>query len=158
MEIATVAAAISAASAAVGLIDKIADEIERFITKKPAPLVPKEHPVKIEKKGDSLVEFAHGKEVRRITPDDLRKLPEDQLQHITVLERSMQNHYRIWSKVYPELALMDSPVQKARVEAQLDEVIRGMRKDLLGILSFIESCGLYLDDHYMNIRELVKQV
>jgi len=38
-------AIITAATVAIGLFDKIADQVERFITKSPEPSVPKEHPV-----------------------------------------------------------------------------------------------------------------
>ena len=70
----------------------------------------------------------------------------------------MEAHYQIWESVYPQLASLDSPVQRARVDQQLTQVIRDMRKDLDGILSFLQLSGLYLDDHYMHIRHLVAQV
>jgi hypothetical protein len=70
----------------------------------------------------------------------------------------MENHYNVWEKVYPDLPLVDSPVQKARIEQQLEGVVRDMGKDLEAILSFLESCGLHLDDHYMHIRHLVRGV
>jgi hypothetical protein len=157
VDIATITAALSAASSAVGLFDKIADQIERFITKQPKPSVPPEHRMKIEGLGDKIVAREHGQAVWTITGADLEKLPAEQLRHITVLEKSMQNHYGVWESVYPRLATLDSPVQKARVEQQLGQVVRDMKKDLEGILSFIESCGMYLDDHYMHIRHLVAQ-
>jgi hypothetical protein len=158
-DVATVTAAISAATAAVGLFDKIADQVQRFITKQPEPDVPREHRMRIEESdGDIVARTRGGAELQRITAADLQNLPEAQLRHITVLERSMENQYKVWEKVYPDLALLDSPVQKARVEQQLEGVVRDMGKDLEGILSFLESCGVHLDDHYMHIRHLVTQV
>jgi hypothetical protein len=158
-DVATVTAAISAATAAVGLFDKIADQVQRFITKQPEPDVPREHRMRIEESdGDIVARTRGGAELQRITAADLQNLPEAQLRHITVLERSMENQYKVWEKVYPDLALLDSPVQKARVEQQLEGVVRDMGKDLEGILSFLESCGIHLDDHYMHIRHLVTQV
>jgi len=159
VDIATVTAAISAATGAVGLFDKIADQVQRFITKQPAPDVPREHRMRIEESGGDIVSRTRGgAELQRITAGDLQRLPEAQLRHITVLEKSMENHYRIWEKVYPDLATLDSPVQKARIEQQLEGIVRNMGKDLDGILSFLESCGLHLDDHYMHIRHLVRSV
>jgi hypothetical protein len=155
---ATLTAAIAAATGAVGLFDKIADQVERFITRKPKPEIPKEHRMKIERSGDDIVARKYGREWQRITAEDLRRLPESQLRHIRVLETSMKNHYRVWERTYPELALLDSPIQKARVESQLQDVIRAMGGDLEGILTFLESCGMVLDDHYMEIRDLVKRV
>jgi hypothetical protein len=158
VDLAIISAAISAATSAVGLFDKITDQVERFITKSPASSVPKEHRMKIAEEDDAIVSLEHGKITQRITADDLKNLPESKLRHVTVLEKSMENHYSIWGKVYPDLALMDSPIQKAKVEKQLEGIIRDMKGDLEGILSFLESCGLYLDDHYMHIRQLVKNV
>jgi hypothetical protein len=40
---------------------------------------------------------------------------------------------------------------------QLGQVVKDMKMDLEGILGFIESCGMYLDDHYQHIRHLVSQ-
>jgi hypothetical protein len=156
VDLAAITKAISAVTSAVGLFDKIADQIERFITKSPAPSVPKERRMKISEENDAIVSREHGKVTQTITADDLKTLPESQLRHITVLEKSMENHYSIWEKVYPDLALLDSPIRKAKVEKQLHGIIHDMKGDLEGILSFLESCGLYLDDHYMNICDLVK--
>jgi hypothetical protein len=111
----------------------------------------------IEAKGGALVASEHGKEVQRITSGDLARLPPTMLNHIKVLEKSMENHYRIWERVYPELALLDSPVQRAQVELQLDDCIRRMKGDFDGILGFLEAAGLYLDDHYLHIRALVRE-
>ena len=147
---------ITAATAAVGLFDKISDQIERFIQKRPDSSVSAEHRMSIGQDGGDLVAREHGTETQRITSEELSKLPEPLLRHVTVLQDSMENHYRIWSSTYPQLALMDSPVQKAKVEAQLDGVIKGMKTDLDGILSFLESAGLYLDDHYLHVRQLVR--
>lgn len=158
VDLALITGAIGAAASAVNLFDKIADQIERFITKRPVPSVPKEHRMKFEENEGQLVSREHGRVVQTITVDDLKKLPESQLRHVKVLERSMANHYKIWEGVYPQLALMDSPVQQVKVEQQLQDIIRKMKKDLDEILSFLESCGLYLDDHYMHIRHLIDQV
>ena len=85
----------------------------------------------------------------------LEKLPESTLRHIKVLEESMENHYSIWASVYPQLALAVDPIVKAKIEQQLKGVIKDMKRDLEGILNFIEQSGLYLDDHYIHIRNLV---
>jgi hypothetical protein len=147
---------IGAASAAVTLFDKIADQVERFIKKRPEPDVPHEYRMSIRQDRGDLVATQRGRETQRITGEDLAKLPKPLLDHVVVLEKSMQNHYAVWSSAYPQLALLDSPVQKAKVEAQLGDVIRSMKSDLDGILAFLESAGFHLDDHYLNIRYLVQ--
>ncbi|HUE70210.1 MAG TPA: hypothetical protein VMP01_04910 [Pirellulaceae bacterium] len=158
VDLATIAAAITAATSAVGLIDKIADQIDRFLTKEPEPAVPKEHRLKIEKEGNAIVSRYHGQENQRIAAEDLQKLPESDLRHIKVLEQSMENHYAIWAAVYPQLALAVDPIAKAKTDQQLRGIIREMKGDLDGILTFLESAGLQLDDHYLHIRDLVAKV
>ena len=156
IDLATVTAAISAATSAVGLIDKIADQVDRIVTGKSEPSVPKEHRMTIEREGDTIVSKHHGQEAQRITAKDLGKLPEASLRHIKVLEKSMENHYSIWSSVYPQLALAPEPIAKAKIEQQLKEIVAQMKNDLEGILDFIEQTGLHLDDHYLHIRDVVR--
>jgi len=155
IDIAIITAAISAATSAVEIIDKIADQIDRFMTKSPEPAIPKEHRLKIEKEGNAIISKYHGQEFQRITAQDLQQLPESELRHIKVLEQSMENHYSIWSAVYPQLALAVDPIAKAKTELQLKGIIVGMKGDLEGILGFLERTGLQLDDHYMHIRDVV---
>jgi hypothetical protein len=159
MDPVTITSAIGAATAAVGLFDKIADQVERFLTQKEGTTVPQEHRLKIESANDgrSIVARSHGQVIQTITAQDLEKLPESQLQHVKVLEQSMENHYAVWASVYPQLALSVDPVAKARTEQQLRGVIQNMKGDLNATLGFLQSCGLYLDDHYMHIRDLVNR-
>src|SRR5262245_3086295 len=154
-DIGTITAAIAAATSAVGLVDKVADQIERFLTKKPTPAVPVEHRAKIEGNANTIVAKRDGQVVQTITVDDMSKLPEAMLRHIRVLEQSMDNHYSVWASAYPQLALAVDPVAKAKIEQQLKGIIREMRSDLDGILAFLESSGIHLDDHYQHIRSLV---
>lgn len=156
VDIALVTAAIGAATSAVGLFDKMADQIERFITKRPDLDGASAHRFAIENSGSDLIATHEGEELQRITAQDLANLPPEQLTHITVLEKSMQNHYAIWSQVYPQLALMEG-IQKAKVEQQLREIVNGMKGDLEAIFSFLMSCGFSLDDHYMRIRHVIAQ-
>lgn len=156
VDLALITAALGAATSAVGLIDKVADQVERFMTKRSEPMVPKEHRFTIEKQGDAIVSKYHGQERQRITAQDLQKLPEATLRHIKVLEQAMENHYSIWAAAYPQLALAVDPIAKAKTEQQLKSVIVGMKGDLEGILNFLEQSGLYLDDHYLHIRDVVR--
>ena len=154
VDFATITAAIGAATAGVGLIDKIGDQVSRFLTKRETPV---EHRAKIERDGDAIVQKRYVVESGRITYSDLQKLPEADLRHIKVLEQSMGNHYAIWASVYPQLALAVDPIAKARTEQQLKGIIVAMKGDLVGILDFLLQAGLNLDDHYRNIRDVVER-
>ena len=155
VDISIITAAIGAATAGVGLIDKIADQISRFLTKREAPGLPVEYRRKIERDGDTIVQKNQGVEYQRITASDLKKLPEADLRHIKVLEESMENHYAVWASVYPQLALSVDLIAKAKTEQQLKGIIVAMKGDLVGILDFLLQAGFDLDDHYRHIRDVV---
>jgi hypothetical protein len=158
VDLALATAAISAAASAIGLIDKVSDQIERFMARRKEPMVPKEHRMKFEREGNALVSKSQGKKLQTITAKDFQKLPEASLHHIQVLEKSMENHYSVWAAVYPQLALAIDPIAKAKTELQLRDVIAGMKSDLDGILDFLQQSGFYLDDHYQRVRNLVRSV
>jgi hypothetical protein len=158
VDIATITAAIGAASAGVGLIDKISDQVSRFLTRRETPVMPVEHRAKIEAEGDAIVQRHHGVEYQRITATELQKLPEADLRHIQVLEKSMENHYEVWAAVYPQLALAVDPIAKAKTEQQLHDIVVKMKGDLVGILDFLMRAGLELDDHYRHVRDVVARV
>jgi hypothetical protein len=147
---------IATATSAVGLFDKIADQVKRFIKKENPQTAPPQHSMKIEKEDNSLVSRRHGIVEQRIDGDQLQKLPDNMLSHIKTLEKSMQNYYAIWSSTYPQLPLLSDPVQKAKVEAALRQEVLAMKNDLERILKFIEKCGFWLDDHYLEIRDALE--
>ena len=155
IDLPTLTAAIAAATSGVALIDQIADQIDRLFRKHSEPETPHEHSFKIKQEGNAIVSTYQGREIQRITAEDLKKLPESDLRHIEVLERSMENHYSIWAAVYPQLALASEPIAKAKTEQQLKGIVRNMKADLEGILAFLERSGLDLMDHYNNIRDVV---
>jgi len=157
VDIAAITAAISATTAAIGLIDKIAGQVRLFLTGKPEPSILKEHRQKIEASGSEIVAKDHGKVVQTITANDLAMLPPNQLRHISVLEESMENHYALWAAVYPQRNASTDLLSNAKVDQQLKQIVSNMSDDLNGILSFLESCGMYLDDHYLDFRDLVSK-
>jgi hypothetical protein len=159
VDLPTVTAAIGAATAGVKLIDKIADQISRFLTNEPNPGPPVEHRAAIEQQGTDIVQKQYGTETQRITAKDLEsQLSEPELRHIKVLEQSMENHYAVWAAVYPQLALSVDPLVKAKTEQQLKGILVDMKRDLVGILDFLLRAGLNLDDHYRHIRDVVAAV
>lgn len=148
---------ISAASAAVDLFDKIADQVTRFITKRPDPTGPKEYRFKIQGEDGKIVVRNQGRELQTITGDDLKNLPNDTFQHIRVYEESMQRQYRIWQRVYPQRNSSPDPIVNAQVDEKIRDLILNMKDDLTGIVDFLQSIGVHLDDHYMMVRDIVRR-
>jgi hypothetical protein len=69
--------------------------------------------------------------------------------HLEVLERSLEMHYAIWEEKYPERST--NPKAKSIVRNAILE----MENDINEVLSFIESCGFSLDDHYRSFRSAI---
>ena len=151
----SIPAVISAVISGIGLIDKISDQLEEFLEGRKKPAVPKKHRLKIEGSDSEIVARSHGQVVQRIAAEDLKNLPEPLLRHVMVLEKAMQSHYDLWAAVYPQRKASPDPLVNARVDQQLKSIVSDMKDELTGILSFLESCGLGLDDHYLNVRHLV---
>jgi hypothetical protein len=156
VEIAAVTATIAAVSAGVDLIDKIYYQVKRVLDDTPEPTNPPPFGQTIEAQGTSIVSTLHG-QVQTITGADLAKLPMSQLAIVQAYEKSMKSKGAIWTSVYPTLALETNPVARAQIELQLKEIIKSMSGDLTGIIDFLASIGLYLDDHYLDIRYLVSR-
>lgn len=146
---------ITVATSAIGLFDKIADQVKRFVKNEPPTVATPDYKMILEQDLDgSLVSKVQGSVVRKKTYKDLEQaLDEGDLIHIKTLEKSMQNYYEIWSATYPQLSTFIDPIQKAKVEISLRNEVLAMKKDLERILKFIEKCGFELDDHYRGIRE-----
>jgi len=155
MDITTATAVLTLAGKAIDLFDKFAGQVGRFITKKAEPAQPKEYRYKVDGKNGALQVSRDGRNLQTITAHDLAKLPPDQLDHIRVLEKSMERHYNLWKSVYPKRNDSADPMVNAKVEQQLRDLVLEMKGDLTGIIDFLQSLGVYLDDHYVMMRNVI---
>lgn len=157
MDIATATAVISTASAAVGLFDKVADQFVRFIGKGSEPSgPPKEHRIQARAGGNGLEVQSHGQTIQVIRGEDLKGLPSDSYSHIKTMEESVRRYYDVWKQVYPHRDDGDL-VSNAKVQNQLRDLALKMKDDLAGIVDFLESIGVQLDDHYVIYRDVIKR-
>jgi hypothetical protein len=49
-------------------------------------------------------------------------------------------------------------VKNAQTDARIHQLIVNMKQHLDGIITFLEFSGVRLDDHYLNIRHLVREM
>ena len=68
----------------------------------------------------------------------------------------MNKYFARWKAIYAKKDSSQDPLVNAITEEQLTEQIVKMKAELVGILDFLEKCGVRLDDHYMQIRHLVE--
>lgn len=102
--------------------------------------------------GDVVGRSRDGGEVQRVTRAQLaRRLKKEQLRHVEVLERSMEINKAIWDERYPRRVLDRRSRRKA------NEAAGALAEDLSAVLEAVEQAGLWLDDHYMEVRQVVQQ-
>jgi hypothetical protein len=152
---ATIAAALAAAASGVDLINKIADRvIPMFTGSKPEK---KEHRMMIEGDDGKIVVREHGHKVKVITAADLKTMPSELLDHVKVYEASAKANYEIWKAVYPQRNASPDAVVNAKTDQQLRRCVGDMKDDLDGILHFLETAGIRLDDHYLQFRDAIQR-
>jgi hypothetical protein len=143
---------ITALGAALKVVDQVANQIDRFVHKKPEPSKEPTHKVIAEKTADTIEVKREGKVVEVITADDIKKLDENSRKLIKALEDSMQNNYDLWAKVYPRRDNSPDPVVNAQIDAQLNDIAKKMCSDLNKIFRYLNSIGKHLDDHYAHVQ------
>ena len=134
------------------LVDEIWAGLEPALSDK-ASRLPEDYGLRYQSDGEDLVaRWRNGGEAQRVTREQLeKKITPELLHHIEVLERAMEINKAIWDERYPRRVLDRGSKQAA------EDAARAMGEDLAGVLDTIEQAGLGLDDHYLDVRRIVKQ-
>jgi hypothetical protein len=157
MDLATATAVIATATSAVSLFDKVADQVVRFIGKGSEPPGPaKEHRVQVEGGPEGLSVKLRGQTIQVIQGEDLKSLPADIFGHIKTMEESVGRYYSVWKQVYPHRDDGDL-VTNAKLNNQLRDLALKMKDDLTGIVDFLQTIGVRLDDHYVVYRDVIRR-
>jgi hypothetical protein len=140
---------LQAAGRGVQLIDRLEPQIMAVVQGGTGR--PTRHAVMVKPVGKAIVGTVRGHPERRraVTAADLDRLPRAELRRVRAYEKSMQEHYARWERLYPQ---RDDP----RVQPQLRRAVRAMKRDLSGIVTFLQDRGLDLQDHYAGIRMVVQ--
>ncbi|VVB95914.1 Uncharacterised protein [uncultured archaeon] len=140
-----------------GIIDKVADQIERFRKKEPEPPVAKPHSVLAEKRGDAIEFIRGGVVLETITVNDFTSLNPQSQQLIKAYEQSMQMQYDLWTQIYPQRDVSPDPLVNAKVNAQLKNIAQTMCSELNMILDYLNYMGKNLEDHYSHVRFICRE-
>jgi hypothetical protein len=134
---------------AVGMFDDIWSRAEPVVTQRQMR-VPEQYRRRFVAEGDDLVSRDHGREVQRVTRNQLnRRLSREDLEYIEDLERSMAINRALWKRTYPKRA-----ISKASRKA-VERALTAMAEDLEGVLTCLERAQLQLDDHYLSVRNIL---
>jgi hypothetical protein len=132
-------------------LDQISDEIAATIQNLPLDTPQPHHGFLIQRTGKSVAAY---RRMEVLTADQLDQLPKDQRDLIREYERSMKKLTTEWKKLKRAgTAQLDEEVRN-----QMLALLRGAKEDLVGILNFLEKQGIYLDDHYLEVRHLVSEL
>jgi hypothetical protein len=136
---------------ATGMLDDMWSDIEPVLTDRPRRM-PEQYRIRFVNEGPDLLSKQRGKEMVRITPRQFsRRLTASQLDYVETLERSMAVNRALWKKEYPKRVI--SGVSKTRVR----HAVAAMAEDLQGVLHMLETAGFWLDDHYLEVRRIVRE-
>ena len=150
---------ISSISAVLGIVDQVANQIQRFKNQEPEPDVEPEHTVIATKEQpDTIVVRREGAVVETITASDIDRLDDNSRSLIKALEKSMQAQYDIWVAVYPQRDQSPDPIVNAKINQQLKGTATKMCSDLNKIMMFLDQIGKNLEDHYHHIRFICSEL
>jgi hypothetical protein len=131
------------------MVDDVWARLEPALTDRRAR-VPEEYRARFASADGDVVRLLHGTEDQRVTRDELeQRLSPEQLRHIEVLERSMAVNVALWEERYPERVL------DGRSRRLAEAAVDALGEDLAGVLTTVEDAGLWLDDHYLEVRSIV---
>jgi hypothetical protein len=149
---------LGAVGTTLGIIDRIAGQIERFKKKEPEPPSPPIPRVLAERRGSEIVLAEGAVALERFTVDDFRNLAQADHEFIEAIEKRMRRNEKLWNKVYPLRDASVDPVVNAKVDNQLDDITKELCADLSRILGFLESLGKKLHDHYNSVRYICANI
>lgn len=156
-----IAAVLAATKNAVDIFDKISGQIKGLLTKRPSEaegggerwrykVVADDEQITVRQDGRTIQTLNRSELESRLTPEHLN--------HIRVYEASMQKYYARWQRLYPKRDDSADALANIKLEDQLTDQVKKMQEDLVGIVDFLQSIGVHLDDHYMEVRGLVAKL
>lgn len=143
---------ITAMAHSVRVIDELKPEIEAVVAGKIQAEVNQHFGIVVRKEGNDLVAYQR---MQVISGEQLKKLPPDQQEVVRTYEASMERFQDKWKKLYPKRSKAATDQDRSEIDRQLAELTREMAKELHGVLDFLASQGMMLEDHYRAVRGLV---
>ena len=154
-----IAAVLAATKNAVDIFDKISGQIKGVLAKRPKEPEGGDDRWRYKVSADDkqITVKQDGRTIQTLKQEELEsRLTPAHLDHIKVYEASMQKYYKRWQQMYPMRDDSVDVLANIKLDEQLAGQVKMMQQDLVGIVDFLESIGVHLDDHYMEVRGLVK--
>lgn len=144
---------INAVGNAFRIIDDFGPQVKAFVAGSPEPEVAVVHSWRAEQVETSIRLIEPGGARELITATDRERLDADAQKLIRAYERTMKDLFERWTELKPKRVAQDPETRREARELS-DEVRRELCQELNGLLGFIESMGMSLQDHYAHVRHI----
>lgn len=142
---------INAVGNAFRIIDVFEPQVKAFVAGTPEPEAPVVHSSRAEQVKTSIRLVEPSGERELITANDFEKLDASAQKLIRAYERTMKDLFERWTELKPKRVAQDPETRREARELS-DEVRKELCQELNGLLGFIESMGMSLQDHYVHAR------
>ncbi|WP_143135806.1 hypothetical protein [Burkholderia ubonensis] len=144
----------TALAKSIAVIDEFTDQLEAVVCGQLQAETNRQYGIVVRRERGALVAYQR---MQVITGDDLQKLPAEQRETLATYEASMKRFHKSWKSTWAKRSAASTDSERVRIEADLQRLVRGMQEDLHGILDFLASQGMVLQDHYTKVRYLVDE-
>ena len=138
------------------IIDDFEPEAKAFVAGRPEPTNTALHSWRTKQVETSIQLVEPGGSRELITVDDFVRLDANAQKLIRAYERTMKELFERWTELKPKRVAQDLETRREARELS-DDVRRELCHELNGLLGFIESMGMYLQDHYSAVRYICSQ-
>lgn len=147
---------INAVGNAFRIIDDFEPQVKAFMAGSPEPERAVAHSWRAEQVEASIRLVEPGGARELISAKDLAQLDTNAQKLIRAYERTMKELFERWTELKPKRVAQD-PETRREAREDSDTVRRELCHELNGLLGFIESMGMSLQDHYAHVRYLCSQ-
>lgn len=147
---------INAVGNALRIIDDFEPQVKAFLAGSPEPEKSVVHSWRAEQVETSIRLVEPGGARELITARDFEKLDASAQKLIRAYERTMKELFERWTELKPKRVAQDLETRREARELS-DDVRRELCQELNGLLGFIESIGMSLQDHYAHVRYICSQ-
>ena len=150
------AVGINAVGNAFRIIDDFEPQVKAFVAGSPEPEGPVAHSLRAEQVEASIRLVDPGGSRELITAKDFERLDGNAQKLIRAYERTMKELFERWTELKPKRVAED-PETRREARERSDAVRQELCQELQGLLGFIESMGMSLQDHYSHVRHICTQ-
>jgi len=151
------AANVNAVGTALGILDDFEPEVKAFLAGQPEPVGPVQHSEYAEQTHQRIDLVRGGQRVQLITAEEMEKMDSQSLVLVRAYERAMKELFERWTELKVKRYAADDVI-KREARAESDDVRHDLCAELNGLLTFLESTGKQLHDHYVHVRHICAQL